>query len=365
MCESDNVDERAFNEKVNDALIAAKNPLVMYVTGGGSEAISDLLRHGGASSYLMEGLVHYCPQSTHELLGYVPKHYACEETARALALRAYERCLKLTNNSPHAIGLAATSKLYKPGEREGREHEIHVVLQCKDSTTAYSIKPNIQYREIEEYQNKELILMALYHHITGCFVERVQKCMFSRIQYPRLSQRGLQAFDFHMLKDAWDVEPIIFPGSFNPIHKKHIEIAEVIYRRMGKRPWLELSIHNTDKPTMDAIDLHNRIEGIEATHSDAIRGVIITNKPLFVDKAKQYTRPTFVVGSDTINRVFDPQYYFDAAQFLERKNLKFMVFQRKGCLLRPEVLNNPNIEVIPNTEYEDDGTSSTMIRNKE
>jgi nicotinic acid mononucleotide adenylyltransferase/nicotinamide mononucleotide (NMN) deamidase PncC len=353
-------------QRINKALIAAGRPLVMNITGGGTEAVSALLNNGGASAYMQETLINYSPESTHQIIGYQPAHYATEEVACALAMKAFERAKALTNN-PDAIGLGATAKLHKSGERNGRKHEIHVAVQTQHVTIVHSAKPNLN-RWFEENIARDIILSALDSIVAdssqpffGITNEHVDVATHIE-SYPLFNTSGYSVTDFDKVDISVGPSSYIFPGSFNPAHKQHSEIARAVYMMKGRKPWFEISIHNTDKPMINAIDLRKRMNALFEVHY--ARGVVVTDKPMFVDKAKQYGNPTFVVGTDTINRVFDPKYYYDAAQFLERKELKFLVFPRKGYQLRPELLNNPNIEFISEKDYVDDGTSSTQIRNK-
>lgn len=358
----------------NMALIEAKKPLVMYITGGGLSALGDLTHNGGASSYLLEAKINYAQQSTNEILGYVPKHYASVETARALALKAYDRATIISNRKD-VIGLASTSKLAIENERIDRKHEIHIAIQTENGTFTWSATPNSSWRVVEDNLNSDMILEALRKTVSHNYVSNQipskWSILYDSANYPELYY-GSYVVDFNeeFNKLQWAVttgfNPIIFPGSFNPIHKQHLKIANLVYEKTGKKPWLELGIYNTDKPTIDAISLRNRIEQIKnVANENNIAGVVVTNRALFIDKVLQHRNPTFVVGSDTINRVFDPKYYTCDKDLRANKSLKFMVFQRQGCLLRPEVLNNNNIVIIPHDEYLDDGTSSTLIRNSE
>jgi nicotinic acid mononucleotide adenylyltransferase len=99
-------------------------------------------------------------------------------------------------------------------------------------------------------------------------------------------------------------------------------------------------------------------------------GVCLTSAPLFLQKAALFPDSTFIVGADTLNRIFDSKYYngkLDTDAILNcfrEKNVRFMVFRRKSVELciSPEVIEF--CEIVPMAEYEDDGISSTEIRRK-
>ena len=71
---------------------------VLYLTGGGSLLLSDLLSIPGASNTVLEATVPYASQALSELLGSAPEQAASAQTSRALSMRAHQRARDLGAN---------------------------------------------------------------------------------------------------------------------------------------------------------------------------------------------------------------------------------------------------------------------------
>lgn len=92
---------------------------VLYLTGGGSRALSYLLCEPGASRTLLEAAVPYSEGSLAALLGRQPKRAVSAEVAAELARRALARARDLTQAAPAVIGLSCTAALATDRPRRG------------------------------------------------------------------------------------------------------------------------------------------------------------------------------------------------------------------------------------------------------
>lgn len=130
----------------------------------------------------------------------------------------------------------------------------------------------------------------------------------------------------------------VFPSSFNPITEGHMAIlqgaAEI---RAFKEILLVLDTRAMDKELFGAT-LADRLLMVQIMFGDRPNFSIgVINRGLFFDKAEAlkelYPRGTeinFIVGYDTLSRVFDPKYYEDREATLDRlfARCTFMVANR-------------------------------------
>jgi len=117
--------------------------------------------------------------------------------------------------------------------------------------------------------------------------------------------------------------PILFPGSFNPIHQGHWDLARIAEQMLGEPVAFEMSVRNVDKPTMTAAEIRARLRPFNWQAS-----VWLTHAPRFVDKAAIFPGATFVVGADTALRIVSPRYYEDDA---ERMLARLAEIAERGC----------------------------------
>jgi hypothetical protein len=106
---------------------------------------------------------------------------------------------------------------------------------------------------------------------------------------------------------AVHVEPkplALLPGSFNPLHRGHVELAAAAAARLGVPVHFELSITNADKPELPFDEVERRL-----AQFISVGPILLTRAATFEQKAALFPGAVFVLGYDTAVRVVDPRYY--------------------------------------------------------
>lgn len=380
-------------ESLVRAIHASDLRLGLAVTGGGSQAIADLLTVPGGSRTVVEAIVPYSPESLSAWLGSRPDHFCAPRTARAMAMTAYCRARTLRENlgesataAEHIVGVGCTASLASDRPKRG-PHRVHIALQSTRSTTTYSLELQRggRTRAGEERLVAAFVLdciaaeagvaerpsLPLIAHET---IEMVRTEAPSLWQDLVTGNRTLVVRHVGAATPAEEVQPepglVLFPGAFNPLHEGHRRMAAVAEELLGKRVEFEISIENVDKPRLDYTEMAARLEQF----SD--RTVWFSRAATFFAKALSFKGATFVVGSDTLERIDDPKYYNnsetnrdDALRWIALCGCRFLVFgrhdPRRGFVHLGDLsLSTPLAELcqgVPESAFRAD-VSSTELR---
>jgi nicotinic acid mononucleotide adenylyltransferase/nicotinamide mononucleotide (NMN) deamidase PncC len=322
---------------------ASGKQLVLAITGGGSRAIASLLEVPGASATVLGAIVPYAATALERWLGGTPDNFCSERTARAMAMTAFERARGFSQADPHTLrGIGATASLATTRPKRG-PHRVHVAWQSAERTVSLSceLEKGTRGRAEEELVAARLILTAVAEACGTQDASLLEPAVAAAVRRreqtaPRpwtellLGQRGC-ALVSESPSPAQDAPALLFPGAFNPLHAGHERMAELASTHVGSPVTFEISIANVDKPTLDFVEMAERLVQF------ADRRVVFTRAPSFAEKALLFPQCVFIVGADTLSRIGDPRYYGgetagrDAAiGTIARQGCHFLVFGRTG-----------------------------------
>lgn len=406
--------------------VGKNNKMCCAIAGGGSSAISTLAGTQGASQLFLEGIITY---DTNSLTRYLstckaplpPKNdhsYVSIETSQALSMSAWHSSNALSSSSSN-WGLACTSALSTHSNKKERSHGLGYIsitnpqLDC----TTYQIKvSNSIPRHSQDVIVGNTLLSLFYSQLSNTTTttsdddDDVQvKCIDTTNFQSTFLQEGLQQVmksqrSFLYLtysSGKWlptslpqSQHPILVPGSFNPIHSGHVQLAQAAAAATttteDHKIIFEISMTNADKPPISVEDVLSRLYYIQQLCGENV-GVVISDAPYFVQKVQLFhthfngklnSTITFVIGTDTMVRLLDPKYYHNSQeemiasleQFLS-KHVQFIVGgrldqksnEKKFITGQDEVSTLPShlqslFQLLPNFRVD---MSSTEIRSKQ
>ena len=141
---------------------------VLAVTGGGSQALADLLAVPGASRTVLEAVVPYSAAALGTFLDNIPQQAVSPETAAALAHAAYRRATALhpagrdERPSEPLIGVSCTAALRSDRPKKG-SHRLHVGVRDVAGARVFSLVlvKDARDRLAEERLAADVLLNAL------------------------------------------------------------------------------------------------------------------------------------------------------------------------------------------------------------
>lgn len=148
--------------------------------------------------------------------------------------------------------------------------------------------------------------------------------------------RELQLGDFEFFENVEAPEgSLVYPGSFNPLHRGHVALIGAILSKRGYKPQdgtsgplvnekgqlhppvvFEIAAVNADKPPLEQSEIMQRTHALLSSDLLQEAGIAnvcvsVTSEPLFLEKSALFRNCEFVVGADTMVRLLNPKYYGD------------------------------------------------------
>ena len=260
--------------------------------------------------------------------------YCGLQTTVNMAVTAFNRAKKLAPSvdPSNLLGVEVTATLSTTYEKLG-SHRFFVCIHGLDATHVISsyLTKGKRTRSSEE----ELVTECLESLIgIVCGVNNELPKLTQKIEYEVFSSKpewhALESGRESLVHSALEPSKLIFPGAFNPLHKGHKRIQKIAEKRTRMPATFEISIGNVEKTLLSYFEIHKVLDQFKPDDRWAL-----TNAPTFADKARIFKDSTFILGIDTLIRMFDEKFYGDQKQMLESIDLfnandvNFIVFGRK------------------------------------
>lgn len=320
---------------------------VFVVSGGGVSLLDELLSTAGASRSVLDARIPYASSALSELLGAEPEQSCSADTARAMAMAAFERARRLSQ-APNLFGFACTASLATDRPKRG-EHRAYVAIQTATHTLCAKLE---LAKGASDRAGEEALLNAFCWQQLALALEvddlGERPIASGLAERPVPAESAWQALilgerDHHQHRIGGEEHDgkLLLSGSFNPLHEGHRQILRMAEVHTGLAGAYELSIENVDKPLLDYHEIRQRLAQFD-------QPVWLTRLPTFIEKARRFPGAAFAVGVDTIVRIAEPRYYAirdrrgdevgnatanrdEALSELAALNTRFIVFGRQGA----------------------------------
>ena len=393
-CNTNNYDTNELVIQIHKYNKEHNKRFVIAPTGGGISSLSFLFSQAGASSSILECRVPYACEAT---LDYTNsdkiESWASIDTANKLAHASFIRGCKLIKDSKlpnSSIGVGATGNLVSNGNWKRGDQGIFVSCKSENNMTNFALNlykginpdPFRTRQEEDELCGKLIVCVCAYEcgllnadslldfmnhnglDSRDSLVisnDLIHELLNGKINHLICTPKEKGLFEFSPDLKLESSKLVMLPGSFNPLHDGHTNaLTHSVGLIDGSVGMYELSITNATKPKLSYGEIISRLNNFK---NQPFSILLTIDAPLFIKKAEDYPNTLFVIGIDTLLRLFDPQ-------FGEHKktvgDFKRVIANGTRFIVFPRIVSSANIspDKLPTDTSVNDPLLLTMVKDK-
>lgn len=275
---------------------------IYLTTSGAAAGLQKVLwQPPGASAWLVGANFPYDKSQTDEFLGFEPAKYVSTSTAVYLAQEAFMRAVRSGRKRP--IGLGMTCSVASGRVHRG-DHRIIGVVMSDEGTWIenYNLQKDVGWsaRDVDGDLADEVGLSLIMTALGMCHGPR------------KMSDEEAQSylFDHPVFKPCGRRDKVVqggmcLPGSFDPMHFGHREMAKEAERYSDCRVFYNITATSPHKGNLTTAQLLRRASQFRLEDRELL---LTRNDPLYIDKARNMPNMSFVMGADTAVRFLDPKW---------------------------------------------------------
>ncbi|MEX2536825.1 MAG: hypothetical protein WD273_14615 [Trueperaceae bacterium] len=368
-----------------EAIHASAPMMVMEFSGAGAQSLWWLHSVAGSSRTVLEATDRYTPNSLIEAVGFVPERFTSAEVASALAHQAGDRAVKLAAAGTPTFGLGLTATIATDRVKRG-EHRCELAVQDHFGSKSYGLQlaKGERDRAGEEALVSRLVIRAIADAcgvlsapapelLPGEELRRHLEPQGPAAEFMQGRRESLLVLPDGRIGEELPHDAALLSGSFNPLHRGHLRLAQAAGDRLGVQVVFELPLVNADKAEIGLVEARRR-----ATQFLGHAPVLLTRAPLFSEKARLFRGRSFVVGIDTAARLLERRFYSSdergsdegraaAMEELRGSGARFLVAgrYRDGAFLTLSDLDVPEeahglFQALPEEAFREDLSSSEL-----
>lgn len=297
-------------EKLRDS--GAK--IYVVATGAGAGLQKIIWDVPGISKSLVGCEFPYAREATDQFLGFTPDKYVSKETAVDLASKAYIKAKKVAGWDGVAVGLGITAAVQSQKARRGKdEYFVAVVGDRGCFLEHFDISgPGMVRKSQGAYIDGAGLLVLLAGlgetQYQKSYIQDCSDLVLERVLVRPVFTKTERVRDHRSLADT------LFPGTFNPLHDGHLAAVEHSLDVGDTCGWA-INVDPVHKKALTGVDLLARVADIQSKSNDPI--IFTQGQPLFLDKIQKNPHRSWIVGTDTLERMLDPKWGVDPTDLLE------------------------------------------------